>query len=96
MARSPIKSELDRIKRKLRFDPDSFEMALRRHQARQYLALSSNCMNAPDFDSRRYVEAMDLLEGDTTIRWKKDQAIIKKYYAKHPRSLDDCPYPEWA
>jgi hypothetical protein len=90
-----MKSELARIKEKLNFNPDSFQSALTRHRARQVVALYKNCMNAPDFDPRRYVLAVELLEDDTPVRWRKDQEIIMKYYAKHPPSPDEPPHPEW-
>ena len=95
MTSSSMRSELNRIKRKIGYDPNSFQLALKRHEAREYLALYTGWEHAPGFEPLRYDEAMNLLEGDTSTRWRRDQIIIMKHYAKHPPSPIEPPHPEW-
>jgi hypothetical protein len=95
MISSSMRSELDRIKRKIGYDPNSFQSALKRHEARECLALYTGWEHAPSFSARQYADAQRLLEDDTPERWKKDQAIIEQYYAKHPPYPGEHPHPEW-
>jgi len=95
MTSSSMRSELDRIKRKIGYDPNSFQSALKRHEARECLALYTGWEHAPSFSARQYADAQRFLEDDTPERWKKDQAIIEQHNAKHPPYPGEHPHPEW-